>query len=108
MKPTFIKLDRKRQFIYNLKALRELEIALGEPLFTVFADEKKMASIDVMCKFIWAGMKEHENLTLDEVIDIIPPNRLAEVMAECGKLLGSSMSVNSENGEKKMQGTKVS
>ena len=108
MKPTSIKLDKKRLFSYNLKALRELEIVLGEPLFSVFADEKKMASIDVICKFIWAGMLEHENLTLDEVIDLIPPNRLAEIMAECGKLLGSSMSGNSENGEKKMPVTKVS
>jgi len=68
MKPTSIKLDRKRQFIYSLKALRELEIALEEPLFSVFSDEKKMASIDVMCKFIWAGMLQEEELTLDEAI----------------------------------------
>lgn len=91
MKATKIKLDKQRLFVYNLKALRELEIALGEPLFTVFADEQKMASIDVMCKFIWAGMLEHEELTLDEAIDIIPIMGIADVMAQCGELLGSAM-----------------
>lgn len=105
MKPTKIKIDKQRQFIYNLKALRELEIALGEPLFTVFEDEKKMTSIDVMCKFIWAGMLEYEELTLDQVIDIIPVPELATIMAQCGELLGSSMS---GEPQKKMQVSKVS
>ena len=91
MKAAKIKLDKQRLFIYNLKALRELEIALGEPLFTVFADAKKMASIDVMCKFIWAGMLEHEELTLDEAIEIIPLMGIADIMAQCGDLLGSAM-----------------
>lgn len=91
MRPTSIKLDRKRQFIYNLKALRELEIALGEPLFSVFSDEKKMSSIDVMCKFIWAGMLQEEELTLDDAIDIIPIQDMAEIMGKCGELLASSM-----------------
>ena len=105
MKPAKIKLDKQRQFIYNLKALRELEIAIGEPLFSIFSDPKKMASIDVMCKFIWAGMLEYEELTLDEVIDIIPIMGIADIMAQCGQLLGSAM-----NGEpeKKMPVSKVS
>lgn len=105
MKPATIKIDKRRQFIYNLKALRELEIALGEPLFTVFADPKKMASIDVICKFIWAGMLECEELTLDEAIDIIPIERMAEIMGECGELLTSAMS---GEPQKKMQVSKVS
>jgi len=105
MKPAVIKIDKKRQFIYNLKALRELEIALEEPLFVVFADPQKMASIDVMCKFIWAGMLECEELTLDQVVDIIPLTSIADIMGECGKLLSTAMA---GKPEKKMQVSKVS
>ncbi len=106
MKPTKIKIGKEqKQFIYNLKALRELELALGEPLFAVFSDAKKMASIDVMCKFIWAGMLEYEDLTLDAVIDIIPIQDMAQIMGECGQLLGSAMS---GEPQKKMQVSKVS
>ena len=104
MKAAKIKLDKERLFIYNLKALRALEIALGEPLFSVFADEKKMASIDVMCKFIWAGMIEHEELTLDEALDIIPLMGIADIMAQCGELLGSAMQ---GEPQKKTQNRKV-
>lgn len=101
MKPAKIKVGSKnRQFIYNLRALRELEIALGEPLFSVFADENKMASIDVMCKFIWAGMLEYEEATLEEVIAMIAPSELAGIMTECGELLGTSMA---GEPQKKMQ-----
>lgn len=107
MKPAIIKLDRKRSFIYDLKALRELEIALGEPLFSVFSDKDKMSSIDVMCKFIWAGMLRDEELTLDQAIDIIPLGRIAEIMEQCGELLGTSME-GEQKEEKKTVVSKVS
>ena len=100
-----IKIDKRRSFKYSLRSLRELEKALGEPLFSVFSDEKKMASIDVMVKFIWAGMLEDEELTIEEVEKIVPLPELTRIMTEAGELLGQAMS---GTPQKKMQVSKVS
>jgi len=103
-----IRIDKKRSFKYSLRSLRELEKALGEPLFGVFSDEKKMTSIDVMVKFIWAGMIEDEGLTIEEVEQIVPLNELTRVMTEAGALLGDSMSGDSNDAQKKMKISKAS
>ena len=100
-----IKIDKRRSFKYSLRSLRELEIALGEPLFSVFSDEQKMASIDVMVKFIWAGMLEDEELTIEEVEKIVPLPELTRIMTDAGELLGQAMS---GEPQKKMQVSKVS
>ena len=101
-----IKIDKRRSFKYSLRSLRELEKALGEPLFTVFSDEKKMTSIDVMVKFIWAGMLEDEELTIEEVEKIVPLPELTRIMTEAGDLLGQAMS--GDPSQKKMAVSKAS
>ena len=101
-----IKIDKRRSFKYSLRSLRELEKALGEPLFTVFSDKKKMTSIDVMVKFIWAGMLEDEELTIEEVEKIVPLPELTRIMTEAGDLLGQAMS--GDTSQKKMAVSKAS
>ncbi len=109
MKPAIIRLDRKRQFIYNLKALRELETALGEPLFSIFQGDMELDkfSFDFMLKIIWAGMLEEEELTLEEVEKIIPTEGFIQVFTECIKLLvgtiGTMQGSDSKEAKKKLE-----
>ena len=105
MKPAKIKLDRQRLFIYNLRSLRKLEEALGEPLFSIFKGDINIEkfSFDFLTKVIWAGMLKEEELTLEEVEDIIPMDKLIPISTECITLLVGSISGTSGGSEGKKE-----
>jgi len=107
MKPATIKLDRKRQFVYNLRALRKLEEAIDMSLFSIFKDDMELEdfSIDLLLKIIWAGMIEHEELTLDEAEAIIPTEGLVPIATECIGLLTATISATKTDGGSKKKGS---
>ena len=79
-----------------------MEKELGEPVMLIFQDQNKLSSIRVMSILIWAGLLKEEKLTLDEVIDLIPVEKLKENLLIVVKALGVSLGVEEKTINKEM------
>ncbi|MGR3220738.1 MAG: hypothetical protein ACUZ8H_13115 [Candidatus Anammoxibacter sp.] len=96
MKSFEIKLDKARKLVYNNRALYELEDKVGMPIMLLFQDQNKLSSIRTISILIWAGLLKEYNLTLDEVIDIIPPEKTKENIVIVIRALGIALGVTDE------------
>jgi hypothetical protein len=72
---------------YNFAAAAMIEAEFGKPLGKVMIELQESQSVTDMMKVIWAGLKKHHGLSLDEVGDIV-------TMAEAdqwGEAMGRAM-----------------
>lgn len=96
MKPYKIDLDKPRNLIYNNRALYELEDKIGMPIMLLFQDQDKLSSIKTISILIWAGLLKEYKLSLDEVIELIPPEKTKESVVVVIRALGVALGVTDE------------
>lgn len=97
-----IKLDKTRKLTFNNRALYELEEKLGQPIMVVFQDQEKLSSIKTISILIWAGLLKEYKLSLDEVIDLIPSEKIKENMIVVIRALGDSLGVSDTDIEEEL------
>lgn len=102
MKPYEIILDKPRKLIYNNRALYELEDKIGQPIMLLFQDQEKLSSIKTISILIWAGLLKEYKLSLDEVIDLIPPEKTKESMVTVIRALGVALGVTDDEIDKEL------
>lgn len=103
MKPYEINLDKPRKLIYNNRALYELEDKIGQPIMLLFQDQEKLSSIKTISILIWAGLLKEYDLSLDEVIDLIPPEKTKESIVIVIRALGIALGVTDEAIDEEME-----
>lgn len=86
-----IELDRPRTVKFDVNAIAELEDALGKPISQLNETNVGIREIRAM---VWAGLL-HENpkLTLREVGEMIPPDRLKEIADKITKAFQSAFGI---------------
>lgn len=91
-----VKLDRTRKLKFDARALYEAEKMLGTPIFVLLQDSERLTSIEVLSVLLWAGMLHKDDLTFDEVLNIIPMTGFVELLGEVMKEITASIGVQAE------------
>lgn len=116
MKVYEIKLDKVRKLKLPNSSIKKLEELLGGGVFEIvnidpaqsqqsmgMAVMSKFTSIDILSKVVYCGLLWNSELTLEEVIDIIPMNRSIEIATDCMNMVFEAygLSDGAETTEKK-------
>ena len=96
MKTHIIKLDKERTLKYPNSSVQKLEELLGGGVFEIIKIDSNMtmeqmkmaivvkfASISMISKVVYCGLLWNGTKTMEEVIDMIPMNRVVAVATEC-------------------------
>jgi len=86
---TTLDLDKERKFTINLNALINFEKASGKnPMEIKEGDVFSLADVRAL---LWAGLNEHEELTIEEAGKLIDTSNMAEVSRKIMSVYEGSM-----------------
>ena len=100
---TEVKLDKVRKLKFTNRALYEIEEKLGSPVLVLMQDSQKLQSIKVMTTLVWGGLLHKDDMTFDEVMDIIPTNmnHFAKVVESVMVAISDAMGIDGSDKQKK-------
>ena len=90
---TTIRLDKDRKLQYDTDAFLDFEEISGRSLFDLVADfnVKTQPKLKEMIIFLWAGLKQHEGLSYEEVKKLFPLTKIMDTMLQCILALNEGM-----------------
>lgn len=80
---------------YSNRALFNIEKKLNSPIFKIINDVEKMASIEVLSVFLWAGIGSEE-VTVEDVIDGMEFPKMEEYINEMTSAINEAFNTGEE------------
>jgi len=102
---TILDLDKERKFTINLNALINFEKASGKNAMEI--KEGDVFSLADVRALLWAGLNEHEELTIEEAGKLIDTSNMAEVSRKIMSVYDGSMPEPKEENEDEQDGKNI-